>query len=348
MPEFDPALQWIHSVPATRKILAGKVTLIYFWSFSNYESLNNLVFLNQLYAVYRPYGLVVITIHVPHFEFEKSSDTISAFSELFDLDFPILLDNQGGMKALYQAFRIPSFYLINAQGKIRKTFFDNYTHEAISRSVSGLMRDNPKIILPTVTDAISKLSVTPSMFLEIPLGYQGLSHFGNLEKIRTQMDQKFAYPEYLEGDQFYLQGEWRFEADSLRALGKYSSLKIRTTFKTLSLMANRSENQILKAVITLNGVPLSNDVLGQDTFFDGTETIAKISEPRHHHFLNLQDKPDHPQLWEITFEGPADLYVISLSDMPFQLTQKKLDVDKKAAAIARPDEKVRLKTTIQE
>lgn len=330
MPEFDPNLQWLHNASESRKSLEGNVVVVYFWSLSNYESVIHLPFLNQLQSILQPYHFKVIAIYVPHYEFEKSNDTVSALIKYYNLTLPLARDNENRMPSLYQTFKIPTFYLIDARGRIKKTIFNEYDYPSILRMVLGALRENTTEKIPSITEPIPQLTFSPSLFFEISLGYQRLSSFGNLEKILALTDQEFQYPDYMIENQFYLKGSWRFESDRLKALINPCSLRIRTSYKSMNMIVDPIQTGTLKATLTAEGLTLDKDSLGKDANQEGNEIIIKIDNARLYNLVNLPNKSSAPISYEITFKNPVDLYGITLSDAPYLLVPKKAEGEEKA------------------
>jgi thiol-disulfide isomerase/thioredoxin len=76
MPSLDGAIDWLNSRPLTKADLRGKVVLIDFWTYSCINWRRTLPYVRAWAEKYKEQGLVVIGVHSPEFEFEKSADNV--------------------------------------------------------------------------------------------------------------------------------------------------------------------------------------------------------------------------------------------------------------------------------
>jgi thiol-disulfide isomerase/thioredoxin len=72
LPSLGGAIEWINSAPLTAAGLRGKVVLVEFWTYTCINWLRTLPYVRAWAAKYKDQGLVVIGVHSPEFEFEKS------------------------------------------------------------------------------------------------------------------------------------------------------------------------------------------------------------------------------------------------------------------------------------
>ena len=61
------------SMPLTLESLRGKVVVVDFWTYSCVNCVRTLPYLKAWYDAYRDKGLVIVGVHTPEFEFEKST-----------------------------------------------------------------------------------------------------------------------------------------------------------------------------------------------------------------------------------------------------------------------------------
>ena len=64
--------EWINSSPLTLAELRGKVVLLEFWTYGCYNCSNTIPEMNRWQEKYSPKGLVILGVHTPEFEGEKT------------------------------------------------------------------------------------------------------------------------------------------------------------------------------------------------------------------------------------------------------------------------------------
>lgn len=67
---------------------------------------------------YQAKGLQVIGIHSPEFDFEKKRSRVVKATERYNLDHPVMMDNDFAFWQALQNRYWPSFYLVSPQGEI--------------------------------------------------------------------------------------------------------------------------------------------------------------------------------------------------------------------------------------
>jgi len=123
-PEFTQtqASGWINSPPLQMDELRGKVLLLDVWTFECWNCYRSFPWLNQVEQRYAPQGLQVIGIHSPEFERERDPAAVAAKADEFDLDHPVMIDNDFRYWDALDNRVWPTFYLIDKQGRIRYRF----------------------------------------------------------------------------------------------------------------------------------------------------------------------------------------------------------------------------------
>ena len=76
LPSLSGATEWLNSPPLTAAGLRGKVVLIDVWTYTCINWLRTLPYVRAWAQKYKNQGLVVIGVHAPEFEFEKSVDNV--------------------------------------------------------------------------------------------------------------------------------------------------------------------------------------------------------------------------------------------------------------------------------
>jgi thiol-disulfide isomerase/thioredoxin len=98
------------------KDFEGKVVYLDFWASWCKPCRTSFPWMNDMQAKYADQGFEVVSINLDQ---EKSS--IAAFLESYPANFRILLDPEGEAASDYELIGMPSSYLIDKNGNLRKT-----------------------------------------------------------------------------------------------------------------------------------------------------------------------------------------------------------------------------------
>ncbi len=144
-PEFPQNLRWFN-LPAQAgspglkmKDLRDKVVLIDFWTYSCVNCQRTLPHLKGWQAKYAPLGLLIVGVHTPEFEFEKNVGNVERAIKEFEIEYPVVMDNDYQIWSLYSNNVWPRKFLMDKNGQI---IYDhagegNYkeTEEAIQKAL---------------------------------------------------------------------------------------------------------------------------------------------------------------------------------------------------------------------
>ena len=114
-PEF-PAGSWFNTVePLSLKGLRGKLVLLDFWTFCCANCLHVIDELRQLEAGY-PDELVIIGVHSPKFDHEKSDRAVEAAAARYGVEHPVFNDPELTLWRQYAVRAWPTLVLIDPDG----------------------------------------------------------------------------------------------------------------------------------------------------------------------------------------------------------------------------------------
>ncbi|MBN2317184.1 MAG: redoxin domain-containing protein [Sedimentisphaerales bacterium] len=117
-PEFDVDT-WIHPPGSNRPELAGKVTVIHFYTFGCENCIRTLPYYTEWRAHFPTSVFQVIGIHRPETEQEREIDKVKENAVEAGMEYPIAIDTDGLMWDAWANRVWPSIYLLDKNGYVR-------------------------------------------------------------------------------------------------------------------------------------------------------------------------------------------------------------------------------------
>ena len=148
-PEIIPGGVWFNSPPLTLESLRGKVVIIDFWTYTCINCQRTFPYLRAWHEKYKDQGLVIIGVHSPEFEFEKSQNNLSQAIADFKLPYPIVQDNDFATWRAYDNQYWPAKYIIDREGNIRYTHFGEGAYDESENIIQELLGTTSSINNPT-------------------------------------------------------------------------------------------------------------------------------------------------------------------------------------------------------
>lgn len=150
-PEFthkDPDA-WINSEPLTLSQLRGQVVLVDFWTFDCWNCYRSFPWLNSVEERFKEEDFRIIGVHSPEFDHERQRHRVEAKVREFELQHPVMMDNDFSYWRAMENRYWPAFYLIDQSGIVRDAFVGE-THsgdpraKAIEASIEALLMESSK------------------------------------------------------------------------------------------------------------------------------------------------------------------------------------------------------------
>ena len=137
----DFTLDTLEGTKVTLSDLRGKIVLINLWATWCPPCRAEMPALENAYEQYKDSGVVILGLNVTNQDSEKD---IPLFVKEFGLTFPILLDRDGSVSALYQLRGLPTTYFVNREGIIRTVVVGGPMSETFIRStIEALLQEVP-------------------------------------------------------------------------------------------------------------------------------------------------------------------------------------------------------------
>jgi cytochrome c biogenesis protein CcdA/thiol-disulfide isomerase/thioredoxin len=248
-PAFAGITEWINSPPLQIDQLKGKVVLIDFWTYSCINCIRTLPYIIDWYNKYHEQGLVIIGVHTPEFEFEKSLENIKAAVQKDGIQYPVAVDNQFGTWTQYQNRYWPAHYLIDKNGNVVYQHFGEGQYDVTENNIRFLLGLNS-----VVSSSISNPDVVaPNQTPETYLGSARAENFMSRESVVANKVVHYTFPPELAINNWALQGDWIISADKVTSAQADAAIKIHFNAGKVYMVMGSANGFTIQAKIVLNG-----------------------------------------------------------------------------------------------
>jgi hypothetical protein len=291
MPALE-ASRWVNSAPLTTEALRGKVVLVDFWEYTCINWIRTSAYVKAWNRDYASFGLVVIGVHAPEFEFGKRPENIDRGIRDHGLGYPIALDNDF---AIWQAFgndAWPAKYLFDARGKLARRWVGEGSYDQIESEIRRLLTAaNPGTALPEVSREASAFAKTgePS--------YRGITA------------ETYVGTDRREQGTFTLEGNWQSRGQFVELRGGTGKIVLPFTAGEVNLVVQPGRSGRSAMTLLLDGQPI-RDNRGADVgpdgvvHFDRSGMIRLVAgAPKQRHVLTLVTSDPGVRAYVFTF-GP--------------------------------------------
>jgi len=279
-PELARISGYINTDPVTLEDLRGKVVLVDFWTYSCINCIRTIPYLNAWHEKYTDDGLVIVGVHTPEFEFEKDYNNVKAAVEKFEIQYPVVQDNDKGTWKAYENRYWPRKYLVDNEGYIRYDHIGEGSYAETEKVIQSLLSERAAYIGANVTidESISKPENTQSVNFgridtpELYFGYQfARAPLGNLEGYKPDQIVKYTIAENatIAPNRIYLDGEWKNNADHMELQSEVGQIVLSYSAKGVNIVAGGSG----KLYISEDGSILTGTSRGLDVSEQGAATI---------------------------------------------------------------------------
>ena len=294
---------YINTGPITLKELVGKkVVLIDFWTYSCINCQRTLPYLRAWYDKYKDYGLVIIGVHTPEFDFEKSRDNVQQAVEKFGITYPVVQDNQYQTWTAYGNHYWPHKYLIDIDGFVVYDHIGEGGYADTEKKIQELLDERSRVLSlgMELPKNISQPAAPPVDFgsvgtpeLYFGYGYQRPGQFGNTEGYSPNQAVQYSIPANPVRNKFYLEGEWLNNNDNMELQSPSGKILLKYDAKNVHLVAGAARNTTLS--VKVDGM-LVNDSIVVSSF-----SLYTVVSGKGYGAHTLEIVPDRPGLMAYTF-----------------------------------------------
>ncbi|HEY9167731.1 MAG TPA: cytochrome c biogenesis protein DipZ [Candidatus Kryptonia bacterium] len=270
-PDFVGVTKWLNTdKPLTMKDLRGKVVLVDFWTYTCINCIRTLPHITSWYEKYKDKGFVVVGVHTPEFQFEHNTSNVEDAIKMYGIHYPVAQDNDYSTWNNFNNEYWPAEYLIDANGKIRRTHFGEGEYDEMELAIQELLKENGQSLASSI-DNMPDQTPTGMQSPETYVGAERMEYFFPSHKLDTGK-RTFVLSDRLKQDSFTLGGEWEIRSEDAVA-GKNAELNYHFyADKVYLVLRPGSAGSAAKVRVLMDGNPVDVTNAGADVH-DGTVTV---------------------------------------------------------------------------
>lgn len=280
--------------------IGKKVILIDFWTYSCINCQRTTPYLNAWWEKYEDDGLLIVGVHTPEFEFEKKYENVIQATKTFDINYPVVQDNNYSTWTAYGNRYWPRKYLIDIDGFIVYDHIGEGAYEETENKIRELLAER-KVVLGEagkVDEDMSKPQNLQDMSMspESPEVYFGAFRnelLANGEKLRIGI-QNLAEPDNIDRNNLYLVGSWNIQKEYAENKNTGSSVIFKFKAKKVNIVAESDKPARVK--IFLDGKEISEITIRNSQLYE----IINLPQQGEHVLELLLEDPDI-RLYTFTF-----------------------------------------------
>ncbi len=261
----------------------GKVVLIDFWTYSCINCIRTLPHLVMWDSKYKDEGLVIIGVHTPEFDFEKSYDNVKMAIEKYNIEYAVVQDNNYATWSVFKNRYWPRKYLIDKDGFIRYDHIGEGAYDETERIIQELLAETGKNIsneINGIPDTTPRRQLTPELYAGYDFALPRGQDVGNLEKLEKGVTKQFTPQTNIDINKIYLSGMWKTNSDNLQAQDDMgASIILGFTASDVNIVAD-SLNGKLEVEVFINDEYVSKEQAGTDVQFIDNKSVMIVDEPR--------------------------------------------------------------------
>lgn len=143
-PELESPLGWLNTDKPLRLAheLKGHVVLLDFWTYCCINCIHILPDLKYLEHKYADKPFVVVGVHSAKFTNEANRQTIRAAIHRYEIDHPVIIDDQMKLWRAYAARSWPTFVVIDPEGYVVETVAGEGNRETLDKAIAAILSEH--------------------------------------------------------------------------------------------------------------------------------------------------------------------------------------------------------------
>ena len=316
-PEFTQISGYINTPsnsPLTLSSLKGKVVLVDFWTYTCINCIRTIPYINDWNQKYADKGLIIVGVHSPEFDFEKSYDNVKAAVQKYGIKYPVLLDSDHGTWNAFGNQYWPRDYLIDAQGYIRHDHIGEGGYDQTEKAIQSLLAERAALMgmkeisfntKPTTINprSLQSVDLTKGTTAEIYLGYYyARAPLGNPENFKPDQTVPYSIPSNtnFKPDVAYLQGNWKNNPDNMELQSDTGRIVLIYYAKSVNIVAGGKGEGVVSNDAATNVATMSKKSFGVDLSRDG---VFRIDGQRLYNLAMHNDYNAHSIVIDVKGKG---------------------------------------------
>jgi len=142
-PDFIGGGPWLNTGGQALSLTAlrGKVVVVEMWTAGCYNCRNVIPSLKTWDDKYRSQGLLIVGVHSPEFENERSAQYVRMAVAKLGIRYPVVMDNDFRIWKAYRNVYWPTLYLVDKMGLIRYTRVGEGAYQETERTIRQLLTE---------------------------------------------------------------------------------------------------------------------------------------------------------------------------------------------------------------
>lgn len=303
-PEIISTGNWLNSEPLTLRKLKGKVILVDFWTYTCINCIRTLPHVTSWYEKYKDQGFVVLGVHTPEFEFEKNPQNVKKAITQFNINYPVVQDNDYRIWNAFSNRYWPAEYLIDANGIIRREHFGEGEYDETELAIQTLLAENGHGVTTTLSIVPDQ---TPTEFNLSPETYLGSARaefyypFGSIEN----GTKKFVLDSQPPIHSVSLGGEWTITTAEAIA-GRAAVLNYHFSANKVFLVLRPGKVTSTSIKVFLDGKLVGTSNAGSDV----VQGEVKVNTDRLYNLIDLDGKSGS-HLLRLEFEPGTEAFAFT-------------------------------------
>jgi thiol-disulfide isomerase/thioredoxin len=304
---LERASEWLNSPPLTASALRGKVVLIDFWTYTCINWRRTLPYVRAWAGKYRNQGLVVIGVHAPEFDFEKSLNNVRWAVEDMRIDYPVAVDNEHVIWRAFYNHYWPALYFIDSQGRVRHHHFGEGSYEQSEMVLQRLLAEagaggiSDDLVSANASGLEAPADWSSLKSPEHYVGYERTENFVSPGGAILDQPRLYELPARLRLNEWALAGNWTVNKQAVALNELNGRIAYRFHARDLHLvMSPRTPGSSVRFRVRIDGQP-PGPSHGTDIDEQGDGTVA---EQRLYQLIR-QPKPIVDRQFEIEFLSPG-------------------------------------------
>ncbi|MFT7557623.1 MAG: thiol-disulfide isomerase/thioredoxin [Planctomycetota bacterium] len=296
----------VDDITIAGEIAKGNIVLLDVWTYSCINCQRTIPFLNNWQEKYGDKGLTIIGLHTPEFEFEKKYENVVLAVDRFDIEYPVVLDNDYSTWQAYKNQYWPRKYLINLDGRIVYDHIGEGGYEETEQTIiewlnkTRTVRDGAELSFEGMEIEEQPRTQGQLLSRESYLGYE------RIEYVHPAPDQScvesvcsFEKQEATPPGRFSFEGDWQLERERSVLKSSEGSIWVNFIGSSVNLVAGSVDGLAKGAEIYLDGA-----LIDQGAGAAVQDGKVLFLEEKLYQLVNLEEHGSH--LLEIRLENAKD------------------------------------------